>query len=80
MPEKIEAACADLDLRIFVIAKHPLPADRTVTGEWNREQIGQAPASPQPILVDRITPQRVKSLLVHRLHALRATVSKLFLS
>ena len=52
---------------VFAVAQYPRFADRAVARQRRREQAGQTPAAPEPILIDRLEPQRIqKDLTVTR--------------
>jgi hypothetical protein len=50
---------SDAALMIIAVAENPCFADRT-TGQGFREQVGQAPAAPEPILIDWFKSQRIQ--------------------
>jgi hypothetical protein len=47
------------------VAQYPRFADGTVARQWREENSAQAPATPKPILVDRLESQRVEGYAFH---------------
>src|SRR5665213_2998189 len=52
---------------IVAVAEHPCFADRTIARKRRGEQVGQATAAPEAILIDRIEPKRIQRYLIHAL-------------
>jgi hypothetical protein len=66
-PIAIAVASAIPIVVITAVAKYPCFADGAVFRQRRGKQICQTPAAPQPILIDRIEPQRVQLDLHHML-------------
>ena len=60
-----ERSIGDLAGMVIAVAQQPGFADGPVTGQRRGEQIGQSPAAPEPILVDRFESQRIQMCLNH---------------
>ena len=52
-------------LMIFAVAEHPRFAERAFIRQGRGEKIGQTPAAPEPILIDRFEAQGIQQCLTH---------------
>jgi hypothetical protein len=50
---------------VFAVAQQPGFADGTIAGQRRGEQIGQTPAAPEPILINRIKSQWIQRYFIH---------------
>jgi hypothetical protein len=67
LPESrsLERPIGDSAGMVIAVAKEPSFADRSVAGERCFEQLGQPPAAPEPVLVNRLKTQRIQPYLAH---------------
>ena len=68
--QSFERPAGDLAGMVIAVAQQPGFADGSVAGQRCREQIGQTPAAPEPILVDRFESQRIEKCLTHSILSL----------
>ena len=52
---------------VIAVAEHPRFADGAIARQRCGEQVGQTPAAPEPILIDRFESQGVQKLLTQKL-------------
>ena len=65
-----ERSVGDSALMVIAVAEHPCFADGTITRQRCGEQVGQAPTTPEPILIDWVESQGVQKLLTQELSLL----------
>jgi hypothetical protein len=53
----VERSIRDAASIVLAVAQHPGLADRAVARQRLREQAGQLPTAPRPVLIDRFEPQ-----------------------
>ena len=58
--QSLERSIGDAAGMVIAVAEHPGFADRAVAGQRRGQQAGQAPAAPEPILIDRLESQRIQ--------------------
>ena len=51
---------------VGAVGQYPCFTDRSIARKRRREQVGQATATPQAVLIDRFEPQRVQPCFIHR--------------
>jgi hypothetical protein len=67
LPESptFERSIGDEAGMVIAVAEHPCFADRAVARQRRGKEIGQPPAAPEPILIDRRESQRIQRYLIH---------------
>ena len=53
---------------VIAVAQQPGFADGAIARQRGGEQVGQTPATPKPILIDRFESQRIQRYLIHGIH------------
>ena len=60
-----ERSIGDAAGMVIAVAQQPRFADGAIAGQRRGEQVGQTPATPEPILVDRFESKRIQRYLIH---------------
>ena len=67
---------------VISVTQQPRFSNGTIAGQRRGEQIGQTPATPKPILIDRFESQWIEGDLIHdmafRSHAPRVSIAAVY--